>query len=145
MNIIISNDHAGTELKNVIKTFLENKGFTVINVGEDLGISVDYPDYIHPLAKDISNKKEEKGIIICGSGNGVSMVANKYEGVRAALCWNKDIASLSRLHNNANVLSLPARFLTNEQAIEIVQTFLETDFEGGRHERRVKKINKQQG
>ena len=145
MNIIISNDHAGTELKNVIKTFLENKGFTVINVGEDLGKSVDYPDYIHPLAKDISNKKEEKGIIICGSGNGVSMVANKYEGVRAALCWNKDIASLSRLHNNANVLSLPARFLTNEQAIEIVQTFLETDFEGGRHERRVKKINKQQG
>ena len=145
MNIIISNDHAGTELKNVIKTFLENRGFTVINVGEDLGNSVDYPDYIHPLAKDISNKKEEKGIIICGSGNGVSMVANKYEGVRAALCWNKDIASLSRLHNNANVLSLPARFLTNEQAIEIVQTFLETDFEGGRHERRVKKINKQQG
>ena len=145
MNIIISNDHAGTELKNVIKTFLENKGFRVINIGEDLGNSVDYPDYIHPLAKDISNKKEEKGIIICGSGNGVSMVANKYEGVRAALCWNKDIASLSRLHNNANVLSLPARFLTNEQAIEIVQTFLETDFEGGRHERRVKKINKQQG
>ena len=145
MNIIISNDHAGTELKNVIKTFLENKGFTVINVGEDLGNSVDYPDYIHPLAKDISNKKEEKGIIICGSGNGVSMVANKYEGVRAALCWNKDIASLSRLHNNANVLSLPARFLTHEQAIEIVQTFLETDFEGGRHERRVKKINKQHG
>ena len=145
MNIIISNDHAGTELKNVIKAFLENKGFTVINVGEDFGNSVDYPDYIHPLAKDISNKKEEKGIIICGSGNGVSMVANKYEGVRAALCWNKDIASLSRLHNNANVLSLPARFLTNEQAIEIVQTFLETDFEGGRHERRVKKINKQQG
>ena len=145
MNIIISNDHAGTELKNVIKTFLENKGHTVINIGEDLGNSVDYPDYIHPLAKDISNKKEEKGIIICGSGNGVSMVANKYEGVRAALCWNKDIASLSRLHNNANVLSLPARFLTNEQAIEIVQTFLETDFEGGRHERRVKKINKQQG
>ena len=145
MNIIISNDHAGTELKNVIKIFLENKGFTVIIVGDDLGNSVDYPDYIHPLAKDISNKKEEKGIIICGSGNGVSMVANKYEGVRAALCWNKDIASLSRLHNNANVLSLPARFLTNEQAIEIVQTFLETDFEGGRHERRVKKINKQQG
>ena len=144
MNIIISNDHAGTELKNVIKTFLENKGYSVINVGEDLGNSVDYPDYIHPLAKDISNKKEEKGIIICGSGNGVSMVANKYEGVRAALCWNKDIASLSRLHNNANVLSLPARFLTNEKAIEIVQTFLETDFEGGRHERRVKKINKQQ-
>ena len=145
MNIIISNDHAGTELKNIIKTFLENKGYSVINIGEDSGITVDYPDYIHPLAKDISNKKEEKGIIICGSGNGVSMVANKYEGVRAALCWNKDIASLSRLHNNANVLSLPARFLTNEQAIEIVQTFLETDFEGGRHERRVKKINKQQG
>ena len=91
---------------------------------------------------EISENKDKKGIIMCGTGNGVSMVANKYEGVRAALCWNKETASLSRQHNNANVLSLPARFLTTEEAIEIVNTFLETDFEGGRHERRVNKINK---
>ena len=142
MNILLSNDHAGTELKKEVKQFLESKGYNVNNLGEDLGESVDYPDIIHPLAKEISNKKEVKGIIICGSGNGVSMVANKYEGVRAALCWNKETASLSRQHNNANVLSLPARFLTTEEAIEIVKTFLETDFEGGRHERRVNKINK---
>ena len=121
---------------------LSTEGYEVVNRGTDTEDSVDYPDFIHPLAKEISNKNEEKGIIICGSGNGVSMVANKYEGVRAALCWNKEIASLSRQHNNANVLSLPARFLTTEEAIEIVKTFLETDFEGGRHERRVNKINK---
>ena len=142
MNILLSNDHAGTNLKKTIKSFLENNGYVVKNTGEDKGESVDYPDYIHPLAKEISEKKEEKGIIICGSGNGVSMVANKYQGVRAALCWNKEIASLSRQHNDANVLSLPARFLTSEEAIEIVKTFLDTGFEGGRHERRVKKINK---
>ena len=142
MNILLSNDHAGTELKKEVKKFLESKGYNVNNLGEDLGESVDYPDFIHPLAKEISNKKEEKGIIICGSGNGVSMVANKYEGVRAALCWNKEIASLSRQHNNANVLSLPARFITTQEAIDIVKTFLETEFEGGRHERRVNKINK---
>ena len=142
MNILLSNDHAGTNLKKTIKSFLENNGYVVNNIGEDKGESVDYPDYIHPLAKEISEKKEEKGIIICGSGNGVSMVANKYQGVRAALCWNKEIASLSRQHNDANVLSLPARFLTKEEAIEIVKIFLETDFEGGRHERRVSKINK---
>ena len=142
MNILLSNDHAGTELKKEVKEFLESNGYNVNNFGEDLGESVDYPDFIHPLAKEISNKKEEKGIIICGSGNGVSMVANKYEGVRAALCWNKEIASLSRQHNNANVLSLPARFITTQEAIDIVKTFLETEFEGGRHERRVNKINK---
>ena len=142
MNILLSNDHAGTNLKKTIKNFLENNDYVVKNIGEDKGESVDYPDYIHPLAKEISEKKEEKGIIICGSGNGVSMVANKYEGVRAALCWNKETASLSRQHNDANVLSLPARFITTEEAIEIVKTFLETDFEGGRHERRVNKINK---
>ena len=144
MKISIGSDHAGVELKKqIMQAFTTTHEF--INVGTNTNDSVDYPDFIHPLAKEISNKNEEKGIIICGSGNGVSMVANKYEGVRAALCWNKEIASLSRQHNNANVLSLPARFLTTEEAIEIVNTFLETDFEGGRHERRVNKINKQQG
>ena len=104
--------------------------------------SVDYPDFIHPLAKQVSENNEQTGIIICGSGNGVSMVANKYNGVRAAICWNKELASLSRQHNNANILSLPARFLSSKEAIEIVDVFLTTDFEGGRHERRVNKINK---
>ena len=142
MNIIISNDHAGVELKNKVKKYLEAGGHKLIDFGNNDGESVDYPDIIHPLAKEISKNKDSKGIIMCGTGNGVSMVANKYEGVRAALCWNKETASLSRQHNNANVLSLPARFLTTDEAIEIVNTFLETDFEGGRHERRVNKINK---
>ena len=142
MNILISNDHAGTELKKEIVEYIKAKGHSVKNYGDDSGKSVDYPDFIHPLAKEVSENNEQTGIIICGSGNGVSMVANKYNGVRAAICWNKELASLSRQHNNANVLSLPARFLTTEEAIEIVDVFLTTDFEGGRHERRVNKINK---
>ena len=143
MNIIISNDHAGVELKKEIVRFLEEKGYIVENVGENAGQSVDYPDVIHPLAKAISKSNKKRGIIMCGTGNGVSMVANKYKGVRAGLCWSKEIAELIRRHNDANVLSIPARFLTNKQAIEIVKTFLETDFEGGRHEARVNKINKE--
>ena len=143
MNILVSNDHAGVQLKNEVKSFLEDKGYVVENLGDNSGESVDYPDIIHPLAKEISENKDKKGIIMCGTGNGVSMVANKYEGVRAGLCWSKDIAELIRKHNNANVLSLPARFISTKEALEIVQVFLETDFEdGGRHERRVEKIDK---
>jgi len=142
MNILVSNDHAGVELKNAVKDLLESKGYVVENLGDNLGESVDYPDIIHPLAKEISQNREKKGIIMCGTGNGVSMVANKYEGVRAGLCWSKEIATLIRKHNNANVLSLPARFLSIKEALEIVEVFLETDFEGGRHERRVDKIDK---
>ena len=142
MNILVSNDHAGVELKNAVKDLLESKGYVVENLGDNSGESVDYPDIIHPLAKEISQNKEKKGIIMCGTGNGVSMVANKYEGVRAGLCWSKEIASLIRKHNDANVLSLPARFLSTKEALEIVEVFLETDFEGGRHERRVDKIDK---
>ena len=142
MNILVSNDHAGVELKNAVKTFLEEKGYVVENLGDNSGESVDYPDIIHPLAKEISENKDKKGIIMCGTGNGVSMVANKYEGVRAGLCWSKEIAALIRKHNDANVLSLPARFLSIKEALEIVEVFLETDFEGGRHERRVDKIDK---
>jgi len=141
MNILISNDHAGTNLKREIINHFEKKGYSFKNIGENKGESVDYPDFIHPLAKEISEKQNEKGIIICGSGNGVSMVANKHQGVRAALCWTKEIASLSRLHNDANVLSIPARFINKQEAIEIVETFLNTKFEGGRHEKRVNKIN----
>ena len=143
MNILVSNDHAGVQLKNEVKSFLEDKGYVVENLGDNSGESVDYPDIIHPLAKEISENKDKKGIIMCGTGNGVSMVANKYEGVRAGLCWSKEIAELIRKHNDANVLSLPARFISTKEALEIVQIFLETDFEdGGRHERRVEKIDK---
>jgi|TARA_X000000950_G_scaffold68015_1_gene84039 ribose 5-phosphate isomerase B len=143
MNIIISNDHAGVELKNKVKEYLETEGHSLKDVGNNDGESVDYPDIIHPLAKEISENKDDKGIIMCGTGNGVSMVANKYKGVRAGLCWSKEIAELIRKHNNANVLSLPARFISIEEALEIVKVFLETDFEeGGRHERRVGKIDK---
>ena len=143
MNILISSDHAGVQLKKEVLSFLEEKGYLVENMGENSGQSVDYPDVIHPLAKEISKSNKKKGIIMCGTGNGVNMVANKYKGVRAGLCWSKEIAKLIRKHNDANVLSLPARFLTSKQAIEIVQTFLETDFEGGRHETRVNKINRE--
>ena len=143
MNIIISNDHAGVELKNKVKEYLESKGYNLKDFGNNDGESVDYPDIIHPLAKEISENNDSKGIIMCGTGNGVSMVANKYEGVRAGLCWSKEIAELIRKHNNANILSLPARFLSIKDALEIVKVFLETDFEeGGRHERRVNKIDK---
>ena len=142
MNILVSNDHAGVELKNAVKKFLEEKGYVVENLGDNSGESVDYPDIIHPLAKEISKNNDKKGIIMCGTGNGVSMVANKYEGVRAGLCWSIEIAELIRKHNDANVLSLPARFISTKEALEIVEIFLNTDFEGGRHERRVEKIDK---
>ena len=142
MNILISNDHAGVELKNAVNSFLKNNGYVVENLGDNSGKSVDYPDTIHPLAKEISNNKNKKGIIMCGTGNGVSMVANKYKGVRAGLCWSKEIAELIRKHNDANILSLPARFISVKEALEIVEVFLKTDFEGGRHERRVNKIDK---
>ena len=142
MNILISNDHAGVELKNAVNNFLKNNGYVVENLGDNSGKSVDYPDIIHPLAKEISNNKNKKGIIMCGTGNGVSMVANKYKGVRAGLCWSKEIAELIRKHNDANILSLPARFLSIKEALEIVEVFLKTDFEGGRHDRRVNKIDK---
>ena len=140
MNIIISNDHAGTELKNTIKKHLENQGHTVLNVGTNNNDSCDYPDFIHPLAKDLN--KYDFGIIICGSANGVSMTANKYNGVRAAICWEEEIAKLARQHNNANILSLPARFIEEDKAIKITDAFLDTEFEGGRHERRVNKIDR---
>jgi ribose 5-phosphate isomerase B len=142
MNILISNDHAGVELKNAVNSFLQNNGYVVENLGDNSGKSVDYPDIIHPLAKEISNNKNKKGIIMCGTGNGVSMVANKYKGVRSGLCWSKEIAELIRKHNDANILSLPARFISIKEALEIVEVFLKTDFEGGRHERRVNKIDK---
>ena len=140
MTISIGNDHAGTEYKKAILKHLEAKGYTVNNYGTDSNDSVDYPDFVHPVAKDVEHKKVDFGIIICGSGNGANMTANKHQGVRSALCWTKEIAALARQHNNANILSIPARFTAEHQAIEMVDTFLNTSFEGGRHELRVEKI-----
>lgn len=140
MTISIGNDHAGTEYKNAIVKHLQNLGYTVKNYGTDTNDSVDYPDFIHPVAKDVESKAVDFGIIICGSGNGANMTANKHQGVRSALCWNKEIVALAKQHNNANILSLPSRFIALPQAIEMVDTFLNTPFEGGRHEARINKI-----
>lgn len=140
MNIAIGNDHAGTEYKFAIVEFLESKGMNVKNYGTDSNESVDYPDFVHPVAKDIVNNNADFGILICGSANGVAMTANKYQEVRAGLCWTKEIVSLIRQHNNANILCIPARFTAIPQAIQMVETFLNTEFEGGRHQNRVNKI-----
>jgi ribose 5-phosphate isomerase B len=138
--IYVANDHAGVELKLAVAKHLEANGYTVINLGTDTLDSVDYPDFAHPLAKAIDEGKAQFGILICGSANGVCITANKHQNVRAALCWKNDIASLARQHNDANVLGLPARFITIEEGIEMVDTFLNTAFEGGRHQGRVDKI-----
>lgn len=141
MNISIGNDHAGTKYKLELLSYLTEKGHTIINHGTDDENSMDYPDTIHPVADDVSNQKADIGIIICGSGNGANMTANKHKNIRSALCWNSQIATLARQHNNANILSLPARFISLEEAKEIVNLFLTTSFEGGRHQRRVEKID----
>lgn len=140
MKIAIGNDHAGPEYKKAIIEFLEKQGHEVINYGTDSEASVDYPDFGHPVAIDVETKKVDFGIVICGSGNGIAMTVNKHQGVRAALCWTKEIAELARLHNDANVISIPARFTSIPQAVAMVETFLNTAFEGGRHQNRVNKI-----
>jgi len=140
MKIAIGNDHAGTEYKLAILGLLKSMSIEVNNHGTDGTDSVDYPDFIHPVATDVENEEVTYGIIICGSGNGASMTANKHQKVRSALCWNKEIVALARQHNDANILSLPARFISLPQALEMVKTFINTKFEGGRHERRVEKI-----
>jgi ribose 5-phosphate isomerase B len=142
MKISIGNDHAGTQYKKAIVNLLEDKEIEVINNGTDSDNSVDYPDFIHPVARDVDTKKANLGIVICGSGNGANMTANKYQNVRSALCWNKEIVALARKHNDANVLSIPARFTALIQVLEMVETFLNTKFEGGRHKQRVGKIPK---
>jgi ribose 5-phosphate isomerase B len=141
MKISIGNDHAGPEYKKAIVAMLEAKGHQVTNYGTDSEDSVDYPDYGHAVAKDVSETKADFGIVICGSGNGIAMTVNKYPEVRAGLCWTKEIAVLTRLHNNANIISIPARFTSIPQAVEMVEAFLNTDFEGGRHQNRVDKIS----
>ena len=141
MKIAIGNDHAGPDYKNAIVAHLQSKGHEIINHGTDTFDSVDYPDFGHPVAIDVKTKKADFGIVICGSGNGIAMSANKHQGIRAALCWTKEIAALARQHNDANIVSIPARFTSIQQAIEIVDTFLNTNFEGGRHATRVNKIS----
>lgn len=139
--IAIACDHAGFCLKEYIKKILPDDGFIFNDFGTFSMESMDYPDTVHPLAKAIEDKKFNGGIIICGSANGVAMVANKYRDVRAAVCWNDEITKLSRQHNNANVIALPARFLSLDESVKFVRTFFNTGFEGGRHERRVMKIS----
>ena len=138
--IPIASDHGGFEMKQFLIEKLTEAGFTVDDFGTYSNESVDYPDYIHPLASAIATGKYPLGIILCGSGNGAQMTANHHHNVRAALCWNVELAKLARQHNDANILALPGRFIPNELAWEMVQAFLNTGFEGGRHARRVEKI-----
>ncbi len=141
MKIAIGNDHAGPAYKQAIVNHLENLGHTIINHGTDSFDSVDYPDFGHLVAHDVVTRTADFGIVICGSGNGIAMTANKHQDIRAALCWTKEIAFLARTHNDANILSIPARFTAIPQVLEMVDTFLQTPFEGGRHAQRVDKIS----
>lgn len=138
--IAIGSDHAGYTCKEELKSWLSQNGFQVIDAGPASADSVDYPDFAHPVASAVESGKANKGILICGSGNGVCMTANKHAGIRAALCWTDELAALSRQHNDANVLCIPARFVSKETSVSMTRTFLSTDFEGGRHIRRVEKI-----
>lgn len=140
MTIAIGNDHAGTQHKFEIIKLLEKKGYKVLNFGTDTDESMDYPDTVHPVANAVESGEADFGITICGSGNGAQMAANKHQGIRAALCWNNELVALARAHNNANVLSIPARFVTAQQALDFVDIFLTTEFEGGRHQTRIDKI-----
>ena len=140
MKIAIGADHAGFSLKEKLKKYLLEKGIEVKDFGPDSEQSVDYPDFAHPVAIAVEKKEADFGLLMCGSGNGINMTANKHAGIRSALCWNAEIAKLSRQHNNANILTLPARFIEEAEAKKCLDVFLATPFEGGRHEGRVKKI-----
>jgi len=136
----IACDHAGYELKENVKKWLSDLGHTIKDFGTNSAESTDYADYAHPLANAVENKDVDFGISICGSGNGITMTVNKHQGIRAALCWNNEISQLARSHNDANICSLPARFISEELAKEIITTFMNTEFEGGRHLTRINKI-----
>ena len=140
MKIGIASDHAGFELKQYLITWLNNNHFEVMDFGTNSTASCDYPDYAHPLAEAVETGVCHYGIAICGSGNGINMTVNKHQGIRSALCWDTELASLARRHNNANILALPARFVSQEKALSLVKTFLTTEFEGGRHQCRIDKI-----
>ena len=140
MLIAIGSDHAGFEYKSLIIDYIATKGYAVMDYGCYSDDSVDYPDYIHPVAESVETGFAKFGIILCGSGNGAAITANKHQGIRAALCWNRELVSLARQHNNANILALPARFIDKRLVLKMVDIFLDTAFEGGRHLRRVEKI-----
>lgn len=141
MKLAIGSDHAGFLLKQSLIEFLKELGHEVMDFGCHSEDSIDYPDYAHPVAEEVEAQRVNLGILICGSGNGISMTANKHQGIRCALCWNPEIARLARQHNDANIVSLPARFINTQTAIEIVRDFISTEFEGGRHATRVAKIS----
>jgi len=141
MKVAIGGDHAGYQLKETLKEYISSMGHEVIDFGPDSEESCDYPDIAHPLAESIVNKVNDMGIAICGSANGINMTLNKHQGIRSAISWDEELALLARQHNDANVLALPARFIDLEMAKKSVKAFLETSFEGGRHQRRVNKIN----
>lgn len=136
----IASDHAGYRLKLFLKAKLQESGYEVLDFGCDSSESCDYPDYAHPMAEALSNNKFDIGFSVCGSGNGINMVVNKHRGIRSALCWNKEISRLARAHNDANVCAIPARFISPEIAWQICEIFLSTEFDGGRHKRRIDKI-----
>lgn len=138
--IPIGCDHAGFQMKQIIIKHLQDKGFTVDDKGCYSEDSIDYADFAHPVASMVENTPGMKGILLCGSGNGINMTANKHQGIRAALCWKKEIAELARQHNDANILTLPARFISENEALEMVDVFFSTEFEGGRHQKRIEKI-----
>ena len=140
MKIAIGSDHAGFQLKQTLLNHLKDKGFDVKDFGTHSNESCDYPDYAHKVAEAVEQKQADLGVLICGSGNGINMAANKHKNIRAALAWLPEIASLARQHNDANILSLPARYITESEAKTIVDAFLSAEFEGGRHERRKEKI-----
>ncbi|WP_299578473.1 ribose 5-phosphate isomerase B [uncultured Sunxiuqinia sp.] len=140
MKIALASDHAGFEKKQVIMNFLKEQGIEFKDFGAYSDESSDYPDWAHPMAKAVEDGDFELGISLCGSGNGINMTANKHQQIRSAICWTPEIAELARLHNDANVCALPARFINDEEALQIVKTFLSTDFEGGRHVRRINKM-----
>ena len=138
--VAIGCDHAGFEYKEAIKKWLTEKGLQAKDFGTDSAVSVDYPDFAHPTASFVERGEAAFGILICGSANGVAMTANKHQGIRAALCWNNEIASLARQHNDANIIAIPARFVALPLALDMIETFMTTAFEGGRHGRRVEKM-----
>ncbi|MGA0062675.1 MAG: ribose 5-phosphate isomerase B [Flavobacteriaceae bacterium] len=140
MKIALGNDHAGTTLKQAVLDLLNRQNHTVINVGTNSDESVDYPDFAHQVGRLVNENEVEMGIVICGSGNGVNITVNKYTHVRSALCWTTEIAALARQHNDANVIAIPARFVSQELALDMINVFLSTAFEGGRHQKRVEKI-----
>lgn len=140
LKIAVASDHAGFERKQVVLKFLQEQGIEFKDFGAFSTESSDYPDFAHPLANAVSLGEFDKGITLCGSGNGINMTANKHQGIRSAICWLPEIAKLARLHNDANICALPARYITDDEAIEIVKIFLSTDFEGGRHIARINKI-----